>query len=731
MNQSKKKSKANNKSANTKAAGAATATTTSAVNSSVSAGGVECRVVSEALLPTSSTTSSSAAVKTAVVEANQTTNPSTATMLATAKPSILLNETNKISLPTKEQQQLNSKQKKRIKKREKNKLKKLQQQLKQPEEISTQAKQKEEDEEEEEEEENEEEEEEDQLIKDTQIAKDLQTATQTKCTEFKTLNLIKNEKPLVYHHTPTDENAQEEEEEEEGVEEQYENKHKMYTIDSICDEPGIMAHDLFIKPPLIYKQVPPAQFQSVKLTKRIESPEPCANYNQTSKQHRLQQQQQHYNNQHNYNDEEEEDEHDENDEEDEEDDDYGEEELISIQRDKHLAQQQQQQQQTQHQQHGEAEVGSDNEEQEDVSDYCKGGYHPVKIGDLYAQRYHVLRKLGWGHFSTVWLCWDFKAIRFVALKIVKSAKHYTEAAADEIKLLQCARDGDPSDENRYKTVQLLDDFKVTGPNGVHVCMVFEVLGNNLLKLIIKSNYHGIPLPNVKIIVKQVLQGLDYLHRKCQIIHTDMKPENVLMCVDETHVRHLAQEAAEWQRLGIRPSGSAVATLCANEKSAHDNSYVNEDGVGDGTQKLSKNKKKKLRKKQKRIQTLLETQQKQIELSQRENLNLLGYDSPDENNVVDDNEDIVEINENPTAAVKLRNSASAAGADSSSINFNCDLNSTQNKRLSKLISINQDVNIDQIVNNTNSAISNLNSSNNKRCVTFFMLFHIKIVYFLFV
>lgn len=273
--------------------------------------------------------------------------------------------------------------------------------------------------------------------------------------------------------------------------------------------------------------------------------------------------------------------------------------------------------QKQQQQTEENEVGSDNEEQEDVADYCKGGYHPVKIGDLYAQRYHVLRKLGWGHFSTVWLCWDFKAIRFVALKIVKSAKHYTEAAADEIKLLLCARDGDPQDDNRAKTVMLLDDFKVTGPNGIHVCMVFEVLGNNLLKLIIKSNYHGIPLQNVKIIVKQVLQGLDYLHRKCQIIHTDMKPENVLMSVDETHVRHLAQEAAEWQRLGIKPAGSAVATLCAVEN-GQDNSFQ-EDGDG----KMSKNKKKKLRKKQKRIETLLETQQKQIELSKLENMNLLG------------------------------------------------------------------------------------------------------------
>ncbi len=118
--------------------------------------------------------------------------------------------------------------------------------------------------------------------------------------------------------------------------------------------------------------------------------------------------------------------------------------------------------------------GSDNEEQENPKDYCKGGYHAVKIGDLFNQRYHVLRKLGWGHFSTVWLSWDLKCLRFVALKIVKSAKHYTEAASDEIKLLQCARDSDQTDDNHFKTVQLLDDFKISGPNGHHVCMVFEV-----------------------------------------------------------------------------------------------------------------------------------------------------------------------------------------------------------------------------------------------------------------
>jgi serine/threonine-protein kinase SRPK3 len=59
-------------------------------------------------------------------------------------------------------------------------------------------------------------------------------------------------------------------------------------------------------------------------------------------------------------------------------------------------------------------------------------------------------------------------------------------------------------------------------------MVFEVLGENLLGLIKRWNHRGIPMPLVKQITKQVLMGLDYLHRECGIIHTDLKPENVLI-----------------------------------------------------------------------------------------------------------------------------------------------------------------------------------------------------------
>ncbi|KAJ8258300.1 hypothetical protein COCON_G00173120 [Conger conger] len=242
------------------------------------------------------------------------------------------------------------------------------------------------------------------------------------------------------------------------------------------------------------------------------------------------------------------------------------------------------------QSHDEEILGSDDEEQEDPNDYCKGGYHHVKTGDLFNGRYHVIRKLGWGHFSTVWLAWDIQGKRFVAMKVVKSAEHYTETALDEIKLLRSVRNTDPGDPSREKVVQLLDDFKISGVNGTHVCMVFEVLGHHLLKWIIKSNYQGLPPPCVKSIIRQVLQGLDYLHSRCKIIHTDIKPENILMSVNEPYIRKLAVEATEWQRAGgPPPSGSAVSTAPVPKQAV----------------KMSKNKKKKMKKKQRKKAELLE------------------------------------------------------------------------------------------------------------------------------
>ena len=96
------------------------------------------------------------------------------------------------------------------------------------------------------------------------------------------------------------------------------------------------------------------------------------------------------------------------------------------------------------------------------------------------------------------------------LQVQKSASHYTDAAKDEIELLEAIRDNDG--EATGCCVRMVDSFPHRGPHGLHMCMIFEALGENLLAVIKRYNYRGLPLPLVRRLTVDMLRGLDYLHR---------------------------------------------------------------------------------------------------------------------------------------------------------------------------------------------------------------------------
>ncbi|KAF9119361.1 serine/threonine protein kinase, CMGC group [Mortierella sp. 14UC] len=254
------------------------------------------------------------------------------------------------------------------------------------------------------------------------------------------------------------------------------------------------------------------------------------------------------------------------------------------------------------------------DEEEDMEDYKRGGYHYIAVGDVFHEgRYITLRKLGWGHFSTVWLARDTVENRHVALKVVKSAAHYTETAVDEIKLLERVVKANPEAPGRKYVVELLDHFMHRGPNGLHVCMVFEVLGENLLSVIKRYRHQGIPIHLVRQIIHQVLMGLDYMHRECGIIHTDLKPENVLVCVEDVEqvVKGLIGDLDYTDPVALAKAGRSAKTKIIGSRPLTHGASGSQNGKDQGAPSsgsaaayttstpyntMTKNQKKKLRQK---------------------------------------------------------------------------------------------------------------------------------------
>ncbi|XP_058029347.1 SRSF protein kinase 3-like isoform X1 [Ahaetulla prasina] len=193
------------------------------------------------------------------------------------------------------------------------------------------------------------------------------------------------------------------------------------------------------------------------------------------------------------------------------------------------------------------------------------GYYPVKKGETFNGRYHVVQNLGYGYFSTVWLCQDAGKKRCVAVKVPKGGENFAEAALDEVMLLRYVNSKRRKDRGSDYIIHLLDDFKMIGKNGFHVCLVMELLGPSLQALLSIRGSQGLPLPFVKKAMRQILQGLHFLHTECRIIHTDIKPDNILLYVTKESLHNIV---ALQHSLGVnhkpRTGDSPAALLdCGN------------------------------------------------------------------------------------------------------------------------------------------------------------------------
>ncbi|KAL6305686.1 kinase-like domain-containing protein [Sparassis latifolia] len=182
----------------------------------------------------------------------------------------------------------------------------------------------------------------------------------------------------------------------------------------------------------------------------------------------------------------------------------------------------------------------------------------VHIGDEIGPqgRYTIVRKLGYGSYSSVWLARDREYVRrgasrcvisafislafersapskYVAIKILtKQATRLVEKELmQEPRVLGFMRFRAQFKQGADKCVKLYDEFvceTTRNDTGPHICLVTELLGMGLSRFCKQFPRRALPLPLLKLSMRHLLIGLNFIHYGCSLTHTDLKPDNIML-----------------------------------------------------------------------------------------------------------------------------------------------------------------------------------------------------------
>ncbi|KAJ3549699.1 hypothetical protein NM208_g363 [Fusarium decemcellulare] len=198
-------------------------------------------------------------------------------------------------------------------------------------------------------------------------------------------------------------------------------------------------------------------------------------------------------------------------------------------------------------------------DEEKLPRYRPEDYYPANPGGVLGEQYELKAKVGWGSTSTVWLAQDisserlFKPNRFVALKICNSdaADEDTNHELDVNMHLSSI-----NSTHRGRTIlgTAFEAFSIDSPRGSsHLALVFKPMREPLWlfrRRLGGQNKITRPfLPVIKAYLQILLEGLDYLHSECHVIHTgkllvNLKLDNIMVTFeDESVIEDFVQSQA--------------------------------------------------------------------------------------------------------------------------------------------------------------------------------------------
>ncbi|KAJ3178198.1 U4/U6 small nuclear ribonucleoprotein prp4 [Geranomyces variabilis] len=151
------------------------------------------------------------------------------------------------------------------------------------------------------------------------------------------------------------------------------------------------------------------------------------------------------------------------------------------------------------------------------------GYYRVLLGEVLDERYHVYSVLGKGVFSSVLKASDTQnGDADVAIKLIRNNDTMYRAGLKELSILKKLMAADP--EGKKHVIKLLRHFEHKN----HLCLVFESLSLNLREVLKKFGKDvGLNIKAVRIYAQQLFLSLSLL-KKCNILHADIKPDNILV-----------------------------------------------------------------------------------------------------------------------------------------------------------------------------------------------------------